>query len=358
MRILMLGDSGTEHVQRWAAHFRLKGDDVLVASAQASGAADVRFRLPVRWPALGYPMLVPVIKRLADEYKPDVTVAHYLPNYGLLTVLADLHPRLLLAWGSDLLVLPKRGPLQRARLGYVARRGGTFLVDARMLVDPLVALGAPAGRVYICPFGVDEDVWALGLRVKRPRSEFPVLLSTRRMEPAYRNDVLIEALGLLNADGNNVNACIANDGSQREKLKRLCHYVGVSNRVHFAGYLEREGYLSALEASDIYVATSPSDSTSVSLLEAMAAGLACVVPDIPGNREWIRDGHNGVLYPPKDARGLAAAVGTLMAHPERATTLGARARAVVGSSGRWAQTVRLADSLLGELVGGSPCGAS
>ena len=183
MRILMLGDSGTEHVQRWAAHFRRRGDDVMVATAQTSGAADVRLQLPVRWSALGYPLLVPVLKRLANEFKPDVTVAHYLPNYGLLTVLADLRPRMLLAWGSDLLVLPKRGPLQRARLGYVARRGGTFLVDANMLVEPLVLLGAPVERVYVCPFGADEDVMALGESVSRPRSEFPVLFAIAAWNP-------------------------------------------------------------------------------------------------------------------------------------------------------------------------------
>jgi glycosyltransferase involved in cell wall biosynthesis len=358
MRILMLGDSGTEHVQRWSAHFRRKGDDVLVASAQTSGATDVRLQLPLRWPALGYPMLVPVLKRLADEFKPDVTVAHYLPNYGLLTVLADLRPRLLLAWGSDLLVLPNRGPLQRARLSYVARRGGTFLVDARMLVEPLAQLGAPVERVYVCPFGVDEDVLALGEHVSRPRAEFPVLLSNRSLEPAYRNQVLVEALGELRANNQSFNVIIANDGTQREKLQRLCHYVGVSNRVRFTGFLERDDYLTCLGQSDIYVATSPSDSTSVSLLEAMAAGHACVVPDIPGNREWIRDGHNGVLYPSKDAGQLAAALGTLINHPERAATLGTRARAVVKARGRWAHTVRVAESLLGELTGEAPCGGS
>jgi glycosyltransferase involved in cell wall biosynthesis len=350
MRILMLGDSGTEHVQRWAAHFRQRGDEVLVASAQTSGAADVRLRLPLRWSAVGYPMLVPVLKRLAAEFKPDVTVAHYLPNYGLLTVLADLRPRLLVAWGSDLLVLPRRGPLQRARLGYVARRGGTFVVDAWMLVEPLVSLGAPVERVYVCPFGADDDVLNVGEEIPRPRSEFPVLFSNRRLEPAYRNQVLIEALGLLKTNSEAFEVIIANDGSEREKLKRLCEYVGVSDRVRFTGYLERDRYLTCLAQSDIYIATSPSDSTSVSLLEAMAAGHACVVPDIAGNREWIRDGHNGVLYPAKNARQLAAALATLIASPERATALGTRARAVVASQGRWVKTIRLAESLLGELA--------
>ena len=50
-----------------------------------------------------------------------------------------------------------------------------------------------------------------------------------------------------------------------------------------------------LNAADIYVSTSLSDGTSLSLLEAMACSLPVVVTDIPANKEWITDGHNGFL---------------------------------------------------------------
>jgi glycosyltransferase involved in cell wall biosynthesis len=60
-----------------------------------------------------------------------------------------------------------------------------------------------------------------------------------------------------------------------------------------------------LGQSDIYVSTSLSDGTSVSLLEAMAAGGFPVVTDIPANREWIKDGENGFLVPVNEAGLLA-----------------------------------------------------
>ena len=52
-----------------------------------------------------------------------------------------------------------------------------------------------------------------------------------------------------------------------------------------------------LTQTDIYVSTSLSDGTSVSLLEAMASGVFPIVTDIPSNREWINDGENGFLVP-------------------------------------------------------------
>jgi glycosyltransferase involved in cell wall biosynthesis len=63
-----------------------------------------------------------------------------------------------------------------------------------------------------------------------------------------------------------------------------------------------------LRGADIYVSTSRSDSTSVSLLEAMASGAFPVVTDIPGNRVWIAHSENGLLFPAGDSDALASCI--------------------------------------------------
>lgn len=62
-----------------------------------------------------------------------------------------------------------------------------------------------------------------------------------------------------------------------------------------------------LNFSGFLMSTFPllSDTTSVSLLEAMACELPVVVTDLEGNREWIKDGENGFLFPKGDFRTLA-----------------------------------------------------
>lgn len=354
MRILMLGDARTEHLARWARHFRQKGDDVLVASANG-GRADVHLNLPSRWQALGYPMLVPVLNRLCADWRPSLLVAHYLPNYGLLAVLSKFRPTVAVGWGSDLLVLPGRHLLQRSRLRFVAKRASAFLVDAQMLVEPLVKLGAPVERVYVCPFGVDEDVLQLDTTARTAAPGTATILSNRRLDLRYRVDVLLEALARISRP---CNAQVANDGSHKLALQEQARRLGLAPRVTFSGSLDRSAYLRCLAQANIYVSTSPSDSTSVSLLEAMAAGLACVVPDIAGNREWIVQEQNGMLYSPLDAKELAEKLDRLLADPARAVELGVRARHTVQSRGRWSQTIRRAELLFTELVRAEPCHAS
>lgn len=63
------------------------------------------------------------------------------------------------------------------------------------------------------------------------------------------------------------------------------------------------------------------------LLEACAAGRAIVTTDIPGCRDVVRHGENGLLVPPRDATALAAAIGQLLEDPQLRTRFGLAARA-------------------------------
>ena len=63
-----------------------------------------------------------------------------------------------------------------------------------------------------------------------------------------------------------------------------------------------------------------------SLLEAMAAGVPCVTTDVPGCREAVRDGDNGLLVPVKNASALADALEDLLVNPDLAKKMGERGR--------------------------------
>ena len=57
--------------------------------------------------------------------------------------------------------------------------------------------------------------------------------------------------------------------------------------------------------ADLYISASHVDGSSVSLMEALACGLPCVVSDIPANKEWVTDGVNGWIFPDGDVDALA-----------------------------------------------------
>lgn len=64
------------------------------------------------------------------------------------------------------------------------------------------------------------------------------------------------------------------------------------------------------------------------LLEAAASGRAIVTTDVPGCREVVREGENGLLVPVRDPEALAVALQRLIADPGKRAELGARSRAI------------------------------
>ena len=85
---------------------------------------------------------------------------------------------------------------------------------------------------------------------------------------------------------------------------------------------------SLLRASSICVLPSYREGTPRSLLEAAASGLPLVATDVPGCREICRDGVNGLLVPPRDAKALAAAIIRLIDNPARCREMGLRSREI------------------------------
>lgn len=65
------------------------------------------------------------------------------------------------------------------------------------------------------------------------------------------------------------------------------------------------------------------------LIEAAACERPIVTTDMPGCREIVRDGENGLLVPPKDAEALASALNELIESKERRTEMGQRGREIV-----------------------------
>jgi glycosyltransferase involved in cell wall biosynthesis len=105
-----------------------------------------------------------------------------------------------------------------------------------------------------------------------------------------------------------------------------------------------------LRGHEVYVSLSRSDSTSQSLLEAMAAGLLPVVTDIEGNREWVVHRDCGLLVPTGDPEALAAALAEAAGEPSVAAAMAHEARAVAGRRARFADTLEELERRLAALA--------
>ena len=326
MRIATLADASAEHTGRWVEWFRGRGHEVRVWSLEAPPPGLTVAPLP-RAPLPGflrYPLALPALRAELGRYAPDLVDAHFVPNYGLLGALSGLRPLAVTAWGSDLLISGSPDPLRRARARFVLRRADLVLADAENLAAAARALGAPPDRVRMVPWGADLERFAPGAE-----REPGLLLSARRHEPVYDLETVLRGVAPVLERHPHARLVVAGDGGLRPGLERRADGLLPPGRWRFTGRLTREELAALVARAEVYLSASLSDSTSVSLLEAMAAGAVPVVSDIAGNREWVAEGEGARLFPCGDAAALARAVEGVLGDPEWAAATRARNRRVV-----------------------------
>lgn len=85
---------------------------------------------------------------------------------------------------------------------------------------------------------------------------------------------------------------------------------------------------SALAKTDIFCLPSYREGVPNALLEACASGLPIVTTDVPGCREVVQHGVNGLLVPPRNAQALAEALETLLTHAVLRSTMGKTGRQI------------------------------
>jgi glycosyltransferase involved in cell wall biosynthesis len=244
---------------------------------------------------LRYPLAALAVRRIVRSFRPDVVNAHFVPNYGVIAALAVQQPWVLSTWGSDVMIDPQRSAFHRWRVGFVVRRAAWVTSDAVVMTERLRDFGVPMERMLTFPLGVDVSVF-------RPEpatvESGPRILSNRKLDPVYSVGTVIDAFAGVREALPDATLTIASEGLERDALRARAQRSPAAGTITFVGPVEHARMPALLQAHHVYVSASRSDTTSVSLLEAMACGLFPIVTDIPANREWIVDGENGRLVPP------------------------------------------------------------
>jgi glycosyltransferase involved in cell wall biosynthesis len=351
MRIAMLSDASAVHTRRWGDALHARGHTVELLSLESgTGYAYPYHRLDSRLPAryLRYPLVTGRVRRWLARFRPDLVNAHFVPNYGLIGVLAGWRPLVVSVWGSDVLISGRRSFLHRQRARFVLRRADYVTTDADMLTRAAVVLGAHSARVLTVPMGVDLTAYP----ERTGADPGPVIVSTRKLEPVYNLALLVGAVPDVLAAVGDARFVIVGDGPERPALAARVQSYGAAAaaQVAFRGMIPHAEIASTLYAGTVYVSTSLSDSTSVSLLEAMAAGAFPVVTDIEANHEWIDDGVNGYLVPVDDPARLAARIVDALADPELRARARRHNRALIQRRASWQDNMDAIEALFERLA--------
>src|SRR6185503_2886541 len=123
-----------------------------------------------------------------------------------------------------------------------------------------------------------------------------------RLEPVKGLEQLVDVLASWPPTAPTCRILIAGDGSVRTTLEQRAKAAGVSDRMVFLGWVEQPAGL--YKAADAYLLPSHSEGTSISLLEAMAAGCPPIASAVGGNPEILGDALRDWLVPPADVDAL------------------------------------------------------
>ena len=193
----------------------------------------------------------------------------------------------------------------------------------------LAVATASNGRVVFVPNGVDLGCAAAPGARERLRAALGVpadacvVTSVGRLVPQKGLDLLLEAWshGMLDLPAR---LWLAGAGPARSELEAKAASLGLADRVAFLG--RRDDVPDVLAAADVFVLASRAETTPIALLEAMAAGLACVATDVGDCRSMLEDGAAGCVVTAGDVGGLAAALRELVADGALRQRLGEAAR--------------------------------
>jgi len=160
-------------------------------------------------------------------------------------------------------------------------------------------------KISVIPFGCDLDLFQS--KSQRKFTE-PNILVTRNWYPTHSNKIIIEALHLLHEQGIDFQCTFIGDGPELQETKKKVAQSSMSSKIIFLGSKSPKEIQKLMNKFNFYVSASRSDGSSVSLMEAMAAGLICIVSDFPSNSEWINHQKSGFLFQNGSAKSLSKTI--------------------------------------------------
>lgn len=196
--------------------------------------------------------------------------------------------------------------------------------------DALVAFeNFPRKKIRIVYNGIDDSMYATPVDTSLKQSlginqKDYVLGTVARLDPIKNHKMMIKSLDNVLRSYPDTTLIIVGDGTERESLESYVSKLGIAPRVIFTGF--KEDVHNYLKIMDIFLLTSLSEGTAMTLLEAMASGIPCIVTDVGGNPEIIKDGETGFVVPNDDNKTLTDKICYLLRDQALITRMGSAGR--------------------------------
>jgi len=358
LRICYFGWGNSSHVFRLVKWFAKRGHEVHLVTDNPCEIKDVHVHnVPSKWDydnrprwerfidwsfqyrRLHFLRAVKWSRNLMRDIKPDIVHCQTLLYPGYLGAFAGIRPYMITPFNGDILWRKEYGRLHVGRR--LALRRATYITaDTDILLQRCHSLGVKKNRTFRIVNGVDLQRFKpiRDRQVIKRQLGFEgrhIVLNPRGLGDIYNPETVMRTIPIvLNKIPDVLFVFINNAPPKRiEALKSLAAHLGVQDSLSFLEVRPWDSMPSLYQAADVMVSVATSDQSPVSMREAMACGTASLVTDLPGIRDWIRDGENGFLVDPLDVDAVAAAIIELLTDREKSIKMSLKAIETIRKDG-------------------------
>ncbi|MFZ1023461.1 MAG: glycosyltransferase family 4 protein [Thermoplasmata archaeon] len=317
------------HVRSLAGEFARQGHEVTILTSRYDRSLAVQEEKDgchiVRVPSMGVAFNTPIdpaIQRIVGTIRTDIAHMHYPPPLTAYFAARGLTPRrtpTCLTYHADLFLRGAGGRMltelyQRVFLPGTLNRVDRIIVHTRSYAMTSTMLRDRS--LTIIPSVVDLDRFRPGIDGNEVRRMLGIegkriLAFTGRLVPHKGLEVVLRALPDLPSD---IVFLVIGSGPRLGDLVRLARRLNVTERVRFCPAVSDEDLPKYLSCADLFVFPSQNrlEGFGLAVAEAMAIGLPVLVADMPGVREVIEPGKEGLLAEPLLATDFAAKIRLLL----------------------------------------------
>ncbi|MDI6812222.1 MAG: glycosyltransferase [Desulfitobacteriaceae bacterium] len=351
-RLCLLANAASSHTEKWASELVRRGWEVDIISFLPASIPHVVIHVvpPIFGSKTDVILRQHWIVRKVKQLKPDLVHAHYASSFGFLGALADQHPLIISAWGSDIFAFPRKSILHRRLLKWTLKQADVLCSTSRIMAETMASYLESGRRIEVIPFGVDVTRFAPPSE-KGDGAVRVVFGVAKYLQPVYGLDVLLKAFAEL--DGRlpgRVLLRIAGEGPESKRLGRLAKRLGIEDKVEWPGFIPNREVARFYQELDVVVVPSYQESFGVTAVEGSACARPIIASRVGGLPEVVLDGKTGLLVTPGSVEELASAMEFLALHPEERYRLGQAGRAFAVQYYNWQDNVSEMERVYRELL--------
>lgn len=295
--ICMIGDASSVHFQRWVEAMLSRNFHVhIITRNKWESCPTVQTEIVQGDSSLSWFTNIFKVRRAVRETQPDIIHAHYVTSYGFWGAICGFHPLVLTAWGTDILVTPKKSLLKRLLTKWTLQQADLITADSQqMLIE--IQQYAPKAKLEIIQWGIDISRFNSD---NKPvyKSIGPQIVSFRMWEPNYNIDIVLNGFKRFvdRWNGEPPHLHLIGSGSLNSQLNSMINKLDIRGLVTVHGFVSESKLIDILSISDISISIPTSDATAMSVLESMAAKLSIIASDLPDNHYWLGSTGGIIIY--------------------------------------------------------------